>query len=510
MKNLAFFWLTLVAFWGNAHGQSPITVIVQGEETITEGNSGVKQTPFFIGYAFAQGGPSSVSLRYNTKNGTATAGSDYVAKTGTITLTSANPNTRIMVDINGDTTVENDEDFFFEVRFSTDLPSDPPAGSDFLQILNDDGITPPNNVPRFVVNNAGLREGNSGLSDMRFRISKTDPASTVDVTVNYQTQNATAIAGADYQARQGTLTLTRAAPFADVVVSIIGDTQIEPLEFFLLNASDAIAGLPSQSEEGSIFDDDAQPPPPNINVVSLLPAFAFEPSTGETQARMAVRLLRQSVDPIVVNISAVPGPATTATIGVDFTGPSSTTLTFAPGETVKQIPFQILADSLVEPEEFAAYRISTSASNVVIDNSQARISISDPEPDPDQIASARIVLCRPFVGENLTARLLVQRVGSTTAALSVRYATQDGSALAAIDYVAQNGQLSWPAGDAEIKTIEVPMVDDAIVEPFEFFRVQLSDASGTALIGAAAEVIVVDSLDHIFNEDFGAQCAAPQ
>ena len=54
---------------------------------------------------------SPVTVNYATSNGTATAGQDYVANTGTITFAAGETSKTINVAINGDATVESDETF---------------------------------------------------------------------------------------------------------------------------------------------------------------------------------------------------------------------------------------------------------------------------------------------------------------------------------------------------------------------------------------------------------------
>ena len=72
---------------------------------------------------------------------------------------------------------------------------------------------------------------------------------------------------------------------------------------------------------------------------------------------------------------------------------------------------------------------------------------------------------------------------TTAGAATVRYATANGTALAGSDYATTTGTLSFPAGTANeaVRTINVPIVQDAVTEPAETFKVNLSTPVGVAL-----------------------------
>jgi hypothetical protein len=102
--------------------------------------------------------------------------------------------------------------------------------------------------------------------------------------------------------------------------------------------------------------------------------------------------------------------------------------------------------------------------------------------------------------------LTVTRTGDTSSLVSVDYATVDnpaavrcddtttlpGVAFARCDYATWVDTLTFAPGETQ-KTFTIPIIDDAFVEPQEFFQVQLSNLSGAATFGALTSTRVVIS-----------------
>ncbi len=80
------------------------------DTALAEGDSGLKPA-FFTVTLDRAAGAGGVSIDYATADGTATAGSDYVAKTGTLTIAEGATSATLSVDLIGDTTTEADETF---------------------------------------------------------------------------------------------------------------------------------------------------------------------------------------------------------------------------------------------------------------------------------------------------------------------------------------------------------------------------------------------------------------
>ncbi|RZJ34903.1 MAG: hypothetical protein EOO51_07970, partial [Flavobacterium sp.] len=97
--------------------------------------------------------------------------------------------------------------------------------------------------------------------------------------------------------------------------------------------------------------------------------------------------------------------------------------------------------------------------------------------------------------ENTTASIIVNRNGGSTGAVSVNYATSNGTATAGVDYTAASGTLTWADGDMTPKTISIPINADFVLDNAETVNLTLSDPAGTTIAnGATATVKITDVL----------------
>lgn len=93
----------------------------------------------------------------------------------------------------------------------------------------------------------------------------------------------------------------------------------------------------------------------------------------------------------------------------------------------------------------------------------------------------------------VTLPLTLRRYGSASGEASIAYATADGTAVADTDYLSASGTVTWADGDAEDKTVNITLVDNALVQSTRTFTVQLSDATGDIMPAANATITVLDN-----------------
>ena len=188
----------------------------------------------------------TVTVRYATADGTATAGADYEAESGTLTFGAGSTQHTVAVPIVNDALDEPDEQF--TVTLSAAVHAMLAGGRTTTGTIADD-----DEAPKLTIAHASLSEG-AGV--MKFAVSL-DPASGHTVTVRYATADGTATAGADYEAESGTLTFGAGSTQHTVAVPIVDDQVSEEMETFTVALSDPErATLSETTATGTITDDD--------------------------------------------------------------------------------------------------------------------------------------------------------------------------------------------------------------------------------------------------------------
>jgi len=211
--------------------------------SVTEGNTGTTNLVFTVSLSTAYDVP--VSVDFDTADGSALAGSDYVAASGTLTFAAGQTSLPIPVMVKGDVLAETDE--YFSVSLSNATGGSIANGWGYGTIHDDD--TP----PAITIGDASIVEGNSGTRLMVFTVYLSQ-ASGNDVWVNYTTANGTArTSDNDYVAQSGTVYFAPGETTKTIEIVVKGDTRKEKNESLYVNLSGAIA---DGRGVGSILNDD--------------------------------------------------------------------------------------------------------------------------------------------------------------------------------------------------------------------------------------------------------------
>jgi cysteine-rich repeat protein len=214
---------------------------------VAEGNAGTTPATFTI--RLSQPSTSPVTYSIATANGTATAGTDYVAGSlGGETIAAGATSRTFVVSINGDTATEPNETFNVDVSNVTGaVVGDGQARG---TITNDDS-------PLLSIANVSVTEGDSGTRMATFTVQLSQ-AATVPVSYDIATANGTAMAGSDYEANSLTAeTIPVGSSSRTFVVTINGDTVYEGNQTFTVNVTNVVGATVSDAQAiGTIVDDD--------------------------------------------------------------------------------------------------------------------------------------------------------------------------------------------------------------------------------------------------------------
>ncbi|MCP4712665.1 MAG: hypothetical protein GY869_28905, partial [Planctomycetes bacterium] len=155
------------------------------------------------------------------------------------------------------------------------------------------------------IDDVAITEGNTGTVEAVFTVSLS-VAGDLPVTVDYATEDGTALTGVDYTAASGSLTFTTRDTVQTISVDVIGDAIDEPDEIFFVNLSNAGNTVITDDQgQGTIIDDDEPP------FISISDTTITEGNTRATiDANFTVSLSVVSGKTITVDFQTSDGTAT--------------------------------------------------------------------------------------------------------------------------------------------------------------------------------------------------------
>jgi hypothetical protein len=262
--------------------------------------------------------PGTATVDFTTVNGTAIAGTDYDAASGTLTFTPGQTSKTIDVTIHGVSGTVSDKTFTLHL-------SNPSVNSTITTQDVTATITHPVLINGSV---SPVTEPDVGQTvQATFTLTLSEAKQTA-VTVDYATASGTALAGTDFDTASGTVTFAAGETSKQVTVTVHGVANNTSGKTFSLNLSNPSGAILSTSQ---IQETIAAQPPASISGVA---SAVTEPEVGQTaQETFTVTLSKSVQSTVTVDYQTADG---TAAAGTDYDAASGT-LTFAAGETSKQV-----------------------------------------------------------------------------------------------------------------------------------------------------------------------------
>ena len=455
----------------------PLPTLSIGDATVEEG----EVAEFEV--RLSASSSETVSVAYATSGGTATEGSDYTGSSGTLTFTAGTTARTVTVQTTDDTEQEITERF--TVVLSGPENATVETGTGTGTITDNDGAPPPPPpppLPTLSVGAATVEEGEVAEFEVTLSASSSET-----VSVAYATAGGTATEGSDYTGSSGTLTFTAGTTARTVTVQTTDDTEQEITErFTVVLSGPENATVETGTGTGTITDNDGAPPPPPPPPLPTLSIGAATVEEGE-EAEFEVRLSASSSETVSVAYATSGG---TATEGSDYTG-SSGTLTFTAGTTARTVTVQTTDDTEQEiTERFTVVLSGPENATVETGTGTGTITDNDGAPPPTP-PTPEVSIGDARADEGEVAEFEVRLSVTSAQAVTVGYATKDGTALAGTDYEAAEGTLTFGAGTT-VKTVEVRTTEDELKESDEGFTVELSGPSGAVLGESIGTGTIVD------------------
>ena len=497
-----FFYLNLSAVTGaligdgqgkgtivNDDAVAPLSLSI-ADVSLAEGNSGTTPATFTVTLSSASA--SAVTFNIATADGSAVAGSDYIANSATgLSIAAGTTTQTFAVSVLGDTITEPNETFF--VNLSNAVGASIADGTAAGNINNDDSAP----LPTLSVDDVSITEGNAGTSLATFTVSLSAVAQT-NVSFNVVTSNVTAASGTDYVAvNLAGQSIPAGMSNKTFSVTINGDTAVESNETFNLNVT-SVSGATIADGQGVgtiLNDDSAVLPAISINNVTVT-----EGNAGTSTATFTVQLNAIPASAVSFDIASANG---SASAGSDYVALALTGQTITAGSTSKNFAVTINGDTSVESDETFTVNISNPA-NATIANGQGTGTILNDDTiagTPPQISVSDATTVEGNSG-NKTVSFTVSLSASATGAVSFDAWTSNGTAAPNVDYTElAPTNLTIPAGQTST-TVTVSITPDTLVEANETFSVNLGNVSG-------ASVIDGQGLGTIQNDDDASLTVSP-
>ncbi len=138
--------------------------------------------------------------------------------------------------------------------------------------------------PSLSISDASVQEGASGSTMLAFKVSTSQPCGNA-ISFTHATSDQSAVAGSDYVASSGTLSIPPGANDTTVSITVYGDTVYEPDETFLVTLSNPSTGAIADGQAtGTILNDDNGAPQASGDSVSTSEdtPVNFDPTANDT------------------------------------------------------------------------------------------------------------------------------------------------------------------------------------------------------------------------------------
>ncbi|WP_254508368.1 Calx-beta domain-containing protein [Anatilimnocola floriformis] len=434
----------------------------QGTATITVTRSG--------------GSEGAVAVNYATSNGTATAGSDYTATSGVLNFAAGEVSKTFTIPIINDTAVEGLETVNITLSNPTGGATLGSQVTSTLTITSDDFAAQPGSL-QFNSATYAVNEANGTATITVTRTGGSDGA----VSIAYATSNGSATAGSDYTATSGTLNFAAGETSKSFTIPIINDTAVEGLETVNLTLSNPTGGATLGGQATAtltITSDDV------ATVPGVLQFSSATYAVNETNGTATITVTRTVGSDGAVSVAYATSNGT-ATAGSDYAATSGV-LSFAAGELSKTFTVSIINDTAVESPETVTLTLSNPTGGATL-GSQATSTLTITSDDVATVPGALQFSSATYsVSEtNGTVTITVTRTGGSDGAVSVAYATSNGTAAAGSDYTATSGVLNFAAGEIS-KSFTIPIINDTAIESPETITLTLSNPTGGATLGGVA------------------------
>jgi acetyl esterase/lipase len=415
------------------------------------------------------GATTASSVAFTTVSESASAGTDFVATSGTLTFAAGETVKTIVVTILNDGAAESSETF--GVQLSS--PSNATLVQSAARVTISDDDQPA--TYRFSPSAYEVPEGAGSVTLTVVREGNTAGSSSVEWATCCSWSAAQS--GSDYAGATGTLTFAPGEITRTITIAILQDSLSENDEGFAVQLNTFVGSTANVT----IRDDE---PAPRLSIGDVT---VSEGNSGTTEATVTIRLSTAFGQPTTFGFNTANGSATTP---VDY-GSASSSVRFEAGQTSQTFTIRVQGDTIDEGDEYFTVHVRGSyyapccgwnpleaSGTVTIRNDDASFSVSDP-------------IVTEGDGGVANAKFVVRLSVPLSSPASVSYTTLAGSAQFDSDFTGVSGALTFAPGETS-KEVLVPVIGDRVAEPNETFFLRISDAIGAPISRAQGKATIVN------------------
>jgi hypothetical protein len=439
-----------------------------GDVTMARSTTAVTNFVFPVTLEYASN--NTVTVNYATQNGTARSTKDYATEQGTVTFAPGTVSKTVTVPVQA-STLHTGQLYFY-------LSINAPTGAVVNHGTGTGTILDPTLNPYVNIGDSTVTQGTGSATTATFTAT-VSTASANPITFKYATANNSAVAGIDYTAEHGTISLAPGQVSAQIAVPIIKTSQYSASKSFYVTLSTPTnATLGTNQGIGTIVYAN------HTAWVTADDAAVTASTTATTTMNFAVRLTSAATFPVTVDYGTQNGTAVASNQFV----PNFGSLTFAPGVTSMTVPVTVNSETSGAATTYLTLDLSGASAGSGILRGSAQGTIGGPTAGYHQLTVGDVGLVRGTSGSS-TLTFAVTLQPASTGTVTVEYATQDNTATAPGDYTAKSGTLTFSPGQTT-QNVAITIIGTTTTYSDKNFFLTLSAGAGAAVVRTSAYGVI--------------------
>ena len=410
-------------------------------------------------------------VNYTTADGTAHAGTDYMATSGSVTFAPGDTTATVSVPLLlGPRTVTGTDTFTLAISGTTGIAAGSAATG---------SVAPPPPLPTVTIGNATTSDSAPGTVTLTVTLTGN---TTLPSSVHYQTGDGTAVSGLEYTPTSGTINFAPGQTSATITVPVLAESQIlsvhtqhgtENFTVQLTQPTDAVLGA---AATGTV----------TVNATPVVGQATFSVTGDSVSEGGTANVTITRGGDLVGQVSVAYGTNDdTAHAGTDYTAASGT-LTFAPGQTSQTITIGTAHEAAPEPaRDFTVVLANPDGGTISTGTATVNIAAvaAPPPPPPPPPANPIVSVSGPGTVNDTTqtsATFTVSLDSASDSQVSVHYTTSTGTAGGSISFPDPSDTLTFAPGQTS-KTISVVINNPENAHGLENFTVMLDTPVGVSI-----------------------------